>query len=157
MRGFFIRLIGHKKREEIKKENIKKIFFGSGRIGDYILKTPLIHALGKIEGIEITIETDGITSELIKYNPYIKEMKILPQKKRKPIKILRIIERMKFAYQDRRKFDLYIDFGNDVNFFNILYVKILKPKYSIGCDRVEKYGIKKNELTIFDKYKKNIE
>ncbi|MGL4391948.1 MAG: glycosyltransferase family 9 protein [Fusobacteriaceae bacterium] len=155
MRGFFIRLIGHKKREEIKKENIKKVFFGSGRIGDYVLKTPFIRELGKVEGLELTIETDNITSELIKYNPYIKEIKILPPKKIKPIKILRILERLKSAYQYRKKFDLYIDFGSDINFFNILYIKILQPRYSIGGDRIEKYGIKKNELTIFNAYKKS--
>ncbi|MGL6118954.1 MAG: glycosyltransferase family 9 protein, partial [Fusobacteriaceae bacterium] len=59
--------------------------------------------------------------------------------------------------QDRRKFDLYIDFGCDINFFNILYLKILKPRYSIGGYRIEKYGIKKDELTIFNHYSKTIE
>ena len=52
----------------------------------------------------------------------------------------------------RKKYDLYFEFTSGLRFYSVFALKIMKPRYSIGVYREEKHGIKKDELTIFDRY-----
>lgn len=48
MRGFFIRLIGKKKREKFEPKKIYKILIPGGRVGDIVVKTPMLRELAKL-------------------------------------------------------------------------------------------------------------
>lgn len=154
LRGILIKIIGNKRREEIDKKLIKRILIPGGRIGDIVCSTPFIREIHKtFPDAEMDVYLDKVTSPILKECPYInvvtteKSSRIVHK-----VKILRIL----FSYYDsflkRGKYDLYFDFSNNLRVYNILSLRILKPKYTLGYFRKEKYGIKKDELTIFTKY-----
>lgn len=151
MRGFFIRLIGNKKRQEIKKENIKRVLIGGGKIGDLMVKTPMIRELKKSNpDIKIDVVVDKSTRPLMQNCSHVNEL--LEIKPKAKIKIMRIINNLKFSFDNRKKYDLSFDFTNNVTFVHMLATRILAPKYLVGFPRARKYGIKKDELTIYDQY-----
>ena len=156
-RGFLIKAIGSKKRKEINKDLVKKILIPGGRIGDIVCSTPFIREIHKIfPKAQMDIYLDKVTSPILEECPYINV--ITTEKSSRlvhKIKILRIL----FSYYDsflkRGKYDLCFDFTNNMHIYNILSLRILNPRYILGAFRKEKYGIKKDELTIFTKYISN--
>lgn len=152
LRGLAIKLIGKKRKKEIKKENIKKILISGGRIGDIVVKTPMLEALSKLNNnvkIDITVVKGG--KSLVENMPYINEI-IENQNKPTKNKIIKGFRQIKGALENRKKYDLYFDFTNNCRFIHILSLRIMSPRYLIGRHRLEKFGIKKDELTIFDSY-----
>lgn len=152
VRGLVIKLIGKKKRKEIKKENIKRIIIDGGRIGDIVVKTPMLEALAKLNSdIKIDISIVKGARDLVENIPYINEI-IEDQSKPTRNKIIKGYRELKGALKNRKKYDLYFDFTNNNRFIHILALKLMAPKYLIGRYRLEKFGIKKDELTLFDSY-----
>lgn len=152
MRGFFIRLIGNKNQEEFKPETIQTVYIVGGRMGDIIVKTPMLEALSKLnKNLKIDIEVIKGGEYLVQNIPYINEV-LVKNSYLKKSRFKRILDSLKFSLKNRGKYDLYFDFTNNSRFFHILSLKILSPKYLIGIHRLEKFGIRKDELTIFDKY-----
>lgn len=159
IRGFFIRAVGMKKKEKnIELKDIKRILIPGGRIGDMVCETPLIRELHEFfPNAEIDVYLDKIVTPLFKNCPYLN---VIETKRGSRfvhrVKILRIISSWYDALLKRKKYDLYFEFSNGLRFYSIFALKIMKPRYSIGVLREEKHGIKKDELSIFDKYiKKN--
>ncbi|MGL6024421.1 MAG: glycosyltransferase family 9 protein [Cetobacterium sp.] len=155
MRGALIKLIGNKKRKEIKNENIRKVLIQGGRLGDIITKTPMLEELSKLNSnLKIDITVIKGCESLVQNVPYINLIKEDTNTFKKN-KMLRMYKELKFALENRGKYDLYFDFKNSSRFFHILTLKLLAPKYLIGMERLEKFGIKRDELTLFDAYVKN--
>lgn len=151
LRGFFIRLVGNKKREELDLKKIKRVLIIGGRIGDIIVKTPIIRELYKLNAnmkIDVSVCKSG--KSLLEKSPYIN--KIIVGDDKREGKIKRAFNSIKWGLKNRGKYDLFLDLGNSPRFIHILSLKLMKPRYLIGCYRMEKFGIKKDELTIFDKY-----
>lgn len=131
VRGFFIRLAGMKKKEkDIELKNIRRILIPGGRIGDMVCETPLFKNCPYLNVIETKRGSRFVHR----------------------VKILRILSSWYDALLKRKKYDLYFDFTSGLRFYSIFALKIMKPRYSVGVFREEKHGIKKDELTIFDKY-----
>lgn len=152
MRGFFIKLIGNKKKKEFKIEEINRILIPGGRVGDIVVKTPMLRALTTVnKDIKIDITVENGCESLLWNHPNIERILVGNEKKSK-IKIIRIIQQLISAYKLRNKYDLFFDFTRNPRFFHLLSLRIMKPKYLIGCYRMEKFGIKKDELSLFDKY-----
>ncbi|MGL6025101.1 MAG: glycosyltransferase family 9 protein [Cetobacterium sp.] len=152
MRGILIKLIGKKQKNSFNPEEIKTVFIEGGRIGDIIVKTPMLEALSKLNSdVKIDISVIKGAESLVRNIPYINEI-IVGDTYLKKNKICSIIDKLKSSLNNRKKYDLYFDFTNNPRFFHILSLKILSPKYLIGRYRLEKFNIKKDELTIFDKY-----
>ncbi len=153
MRGFFIKLIGHKKREEIDLKKINSILIGGGRVGDIITKTPMFRAFSELnKNIKIDVTVAKGCESLLINHPNVNVISSTEISRFSKIKIYKIIHNLFSSFKIRKKYDLYFDFTRNVRFFHILSLKIMKPRYLIGCYRMEKFGIKKDELTIFDKY-----
>ncbi|MGL5058145.1 MAG: glycosyltransferase family 9 protein, partial [Fusobacteriaceae bacterium] len=143
MRGFFIKLVGSKKRKEFKPENVKTILIGGGRIGDIIVKTPMLEALSKLNAdVKIDISVIKGAESLVENIPYINKV-IVGNSYLKKNKIFTILDNLKASLKNRKKYDLYFDFTNNCRFFHILSLKILSPRYLVGRYRLEKFGIKK--------------
>lgn len=152
LRGVCIRLIGNKKREKLEISKIKRIYIPGGRIGDVVVKTPMLEALSQMNSdVKIDIGIARGVKSLVETIPYINEI-IEADKNESKTKIVKIWKQMKFAIKNRGKYDLYFDFTNNPRFLHLLSLKILSPRYIVGCHRAEKFGIKKDELTLFDKY-----
>lgn len=152
MRGICVKLVGNKKREEFNPEKIKKVYISGGRMGDIIVKTPMLEALSKLNSdLKIDIEVIKGGESLVENIPYINEV-IIGDSYTKKNRISRIIDSLAFSIKNRKKYDLYFDFTNNCRFLHILSLKILASKYLIGPHRLEKFKIKKDELTIFDRY-----
>lgn len=154
-RGLFIRLVGMKNKEKnIELENIRRILVPGGRIGDMVCETPLIRELHEFfPEAEIDVYLDKIVTPLFKNCPYLN---VIETKRGSRfvhrVKILRIISSWYDAFLKRKKYDLYFEFTSGLRFYSVFALKIMKPRYSIGVYREEKHGIKKDELTIFDRY-----
>lgn len=152
IRGLAIKLIGKKKRREIKKENIKRVLIGGGRVGDIVVKTPMLEALSKLnEDVKIDITVVKGAKCLVENIPYINEVVELDEKSTRN-KIVKGYRELTGALKNRKKYDLYFDFTNNCRFIHTLSLRLLAPRYLIGRYRLEKFGIKKDELTIFDSY-----
>lgn len=153
MRGFFIKLIGNKKREKINLKNINSVLIFGGRIGDIISKTPMLKALTNLnKNIKIDVTVAKGCESLLINHPNINILSLNENSKLSKYKIYRIIYNLYTSFKFRKKYDLFFDFTRNVRFLHILSLKIMNPRYLIGCYRMEKFGIKKDELTIFDKY-----
>ena len=152
MREFFIRLIGNKKREKFEPKKIYKILIPGGRVGDIVVKTPMLRELAKLnDNIKIDITVEKGCETLIINHPNIDKI-IIGEKRKYKIKIFRIFDQLKEAFKLRNKYDLFFDFTRNPRFFHLLTLRIMNPKYLVGCYRMERFGIKKDELSIFDKY-----
>lgn len=155
VRGQFIKLIGKKKRaEKIELEKIKKILIPGGRIGDMVCETPFIKALHKlIPDAQIDVYLDKVTAPLFRQCSYVNVIETESSSRFvHKVKILRILASWYDAFKKRKKYDLVFDFTNGLRFYSILALKITAPKYSISIFKEEKHGIKKDELTIYDRY-----
>lgn len=152
VRGLAIKLVGKKRREKIKKEKIKRVLIGGGRIGDIVVKTPMLEALSKLnENVKIDITVVKGAKCLVENIPYINEVIELDEKPTRN-KIIKGYRELAGALKNRKKYDLYFDFTNNCRFIHTLSLKLMAPKYLIGRYRLEKFGIKKDELTLFDNY-----
>lgn len=155
LRGSFIRIIGNKKvKSELKKEEVKRILVPNGRIGDMVCETPFLKALHKeFPKAEIDVYLDEVVAPLFKNCSYVNV--ILNKNKYKIIKKVKILKMLNLLYEAwtrRKKYDLYFIFTNEMRALSVLSLKILSPKYVISVYRREKFGIKKDELTIYDRY-----
>lgn len=153
MRGKLIKILGKKKKQEIDISKIKKIWVPGGRIGDILLMTPLIYGiLNNMSDTFVYTVAEKWSKPLIEGQERIVLQDEKYSKLKSNKKINKMFKQFMFAIENRSKFDLYLDFGDKQNFFHILCLKILNPKYIFGIERKEKYGLKKNELEIFDRY-----
>mgnify|MGYP001657977199 CR=1 FL=1 len=154
IRGFFIRLLGNKKQEEFKVENIKNVLIDGGRVGDIVTKTPLIKALAELDkNIRIDVRVKKGCDSLLWHHPRINKIWILDNDSK--IKIFKILKTLQSCIEIRKskiKYDLYFDFTINARFFHLLEIRIINPRYIIGSYRMEKFGIKRDELTLFDRY-----
>ena len=152
VRGLAIKLVGKKRREKIKKEKIKRVLIGGGRIGDIVVKTPMLKALSKLnEDVKIDITVVKGAKCLVENIPYINEVIEIDERPTRN-KVIKSYRALAGALKNRKKYDLYFDFTNNCRFIHTLSLKLMAPKYLIGRYRLEKFGIKKDELTIFDSY-----
>lgn len=155
LRGSFIRIIGNKKvKSELKKEEVKRILVPGGRIGDMVCETPFLKALHKeFPKAEIDVYLDEVVAPLFKNCTYINV--ILNKNKYKVIKKVKILKMLNLLYEAwtrRKKYELYFIFTNEMRALSVLSLKILSPKYVVSVYKREKFGIKKGELTIYDRY-----
>lgn len=159
IRGFFIRLLGNKKQEEFKVETIKNVLIDGGRIGDLVTTTPLIKALAEMdENIRIDVRVKKGCDSLLWNHPRVNKIWILDNDRK--VRALKIFKTLQSCFEIRKKgikYDLYFDFADNIHLHHLLGIRILNPRYVIGNYRMEKFGIKKGELTLFDKYIKEYE
>jgi len=151
MRKYFIRLAGNKKAEKISLEEINSVILGGGRVGDVVVKTPMFKALKeRAPHIKIDVVVDPSAASLLENCPHVDSV-ILAEKRHK-VKLVRTFKEVQGALRTRKKYDLKFDFKDTCNFTHILALRLSAPKFLIGKPRREKYGIKKDELTIFNNY-----
>ena len=155
VRGQFIRLIGKKKRaEKIELETIKRVLIPGGRIGDMVCETPFIRSLHNLlPDAKIDVYLDKVTAPLFRECPYVNVIETESRSRFvHKVKVLRILASWYDAMKKRKKYDLCFDFTSGLRFYSILALKITAPKYAISIFKEEKHGIKKDELTIYDRY-----
>lgn len=154
LRGMIIRLFGNKKRKEIDISKINRILIPSGRIGDIVCSTPFIREIHNLfPNAQLDIYLDKVTTPIMQECPYVNV--ITTERSSRfvhKVKPLRVLNAYYDAYLKRGKYDLYFDVTNNLRVYNIVGLRILKPRYALGHYRREAYGIKKDELTIYDKY-----
>ncbi|WP_427042339.1 glycosyltransferase family 9 protein [Fusobacterium sp. SB021] len=152
LRAFLIRLIGNKKKKEFDIKKIHRILIPGGRVGDIIVKTPMLRVLSKLNNdVKIDISVEKGCESLVKYHPNINKI-LVSEKKPSKIKIIKMLMGIISALKIRKKYDLCFDFTRNPRFFHLLTMRVLGARYLVGCYRTEKFGIKKDELTLFDKY-----
>ncbi len=127
---FLSRLIFDKKRD-LKVEGKKVLIADCQKIGNYILKTPMIKGLA-LAGYEISILGSVLTKELAETNPYIKEVIIDNCYRKKSSDIFRNI---KTGLKYRGKFDYFIELVGGTYLRDFVLMNLLKAKKIIGIER----------------------
>lgn len=118
-----------------------------------ICETAFLKALHKaFPKARIDVYLDKVVASLFKNCPYINVIENKQNKFIKKVKILKILNSIYESLKKRKKYDLYFIFTNEMRFFSVLALRILSPEYTVSVYRKEKFGIKKDELTIYDKY-----
>lgn len=145
-------IIKSKKRQEVNKEKFERILLETPwKLGDCVINSTFLESLAtKTFDIDIIVREDSM--EMLKYYPYIKN--IFPYRSHKN-KILRYINRIIFAIKNRNKYDIIVNFEDEINTFHLLWLKILNGKFVISPSKKEKYGIKGEDIKIIDYYFKD--
>lgn len=151
VKKIFYKINRNEEKKEFDITKIRNVYISGGRIGDILIKSPILEFLPKRnKDLNIDIEVAEGCDELLKYHPNIS--KIFIAKKKSSIKIKNIFYEIYLSYKLRNKYDLYFDFSRNLRFLYLLKLRIMNARYIIGCYRMEKFGIKKDELTIIDRY-----
>lgn len=152
IRAFFIRLIGNKKQRKFDLNKVNTILVWGGLVGDTISVTPMFRNIYEYNpNIKINVICDKNVASLLEHAPYINRVLVQKNLKKYP-KILRILFELVLSYKHRGDFDLLITPGDNIRFLYLLQLRLLGAKYLVGNLRMEKWGIKKDELTLFDRY-----
>ena len=92
MRKFLIKLIGNKKKKEFRIENIKRVLILGGRVGDIIVKTPLLSTLSNVnKEIKIDVIVEKGAESLLWNHPNVNYI-IIEEKNKSKLKIFRITQ-----------------------------------------------------------------
>lgn len=125
------------KNPRLDMDKVNKILFlrYDGKIGDMVINTLMFRELKKIySAIQIDVVTAGLNGEIIKNNPYVNQIYRYEKKNMRQKKIIQQIQ--------AEKYDLLIDFTEDLKIDQIRFINLCKAKQNIG--------FAKNDWRLFD-------
>lgn len=144
-----LKLLTKKKKNNFDlKETTNILFLRYDRIGDMVLTTPVFRELKKhYPHINISVLASKKNKDVILYNPFISE--VFTNYKNNLLKDLFTLIKLR-----RKNFDVCVEFDHSVIIHAIIRLKIINPKKVISVYKDGRYGIKGNELEIYDFFTK---
>jgi ADP-heptose:LPS heptosyltransferase len=147
LKGFLLRLLTQKKTTTFDIKNSKKVLFlRYDRIGDMVISSAVFRELKfaypKIKVIVIASKTN---KGVLINNPYIDEIII----NNKNNLLGDLVSLIKLRNQ---RIDVCIEFDHSVVPHAIYRLKIINPKKIISVKKDGRYGVKGNELMLYDYY-----
>jgi len=128
------------------KQSRQVLFFRYDRIGDMVITTPVFRELKQAyPDIEITVLASKVNQEVLANNPYVD--KIYINHKNNFLSDLPIVFKLR-----RQMFDVCVEFDHSVVPHAIWRLIIIKPKKVISVVKDGRYGVKGNELELYDYY-----
>ncbi len=143
MKKFFLKLLSARKSRHFDITKSRSIFIypRSQGIGDFVLLTPLLRNLKQnmpqAKIYFLAVRQNGI---ILQDNPYIDFF--IEHKHNKFANILT-------ALKLRNKIDVYLEIGNSINTYSLLFLKLLNPKAAITREQRPKYGLTTKELPLY--------
>lgn len=152
IKAYFLRKITAKHSNHFDLHNASNVlFFRYDRIGDMILSTPVYRELKKTKpNIKILVLASKTNQGVLKDNPYIDDVFI--NNKNNFLSDLFLLLKLR-----KLKIDVCVEFDHSVVPHAILRLKIIKPKKIISVLKDGRYGVKGNELKMYDVFTKRNE
>lgn len=149
IKAFLLRFLTKKKNKPLHLNNIHKVLvLKYDRIGDMVVATPIFRELKKkYPSISISVLASKSNKDVIKYNPYIDNIYI--NYKNNLLNDLSSLLRLR-----KENFDVCIELEHSVIPHAILRLKIIKPKKVISIHKDGRYGVRGDELQLYDFYTK---
>ena len=145
IKAYLLRFFTKKNQSSFRLTDSKKVLILKyDRIGDMIVTTPIFRELKKsYPGISISVLASNLNKDVIKYNPYVE--KIYTNYKNNLL-----LDFAKLLILRWKKFDVCIELEHSVIPHAIFRLKIINPKKIISIHKDGRYGVKGNELKIYD-------
>ena len=145
IKAYLLRLFTKKNQSTFRVTDSKKVLILKyDRIGDMIVTTPIFRELKKsYPGISISVLASNLNKDVIKYNPYVD--KIYTNYKNNLL-----FDLGKLLFLRWKRFDVCIELEHSVIPHAIFRLKIINPKRIISIHKDGRYGVKGNELEIYD-------
>jgi ADP-heptose:LPS heptosyltransferase len=147
LKSYFLRLLTNKKITAFDIKNARNVLFlRYDRIGDMIITTPVFRELKqKYPEINIAVLASSINQNVLHNNPYVD--KVYLNYKSNLLKDLPTLLKLR-----RNKYDVCVEFDHSVIPHAIIRLRIIKPKKVISVFKKGRYGVKGNELKLYDYY-----
>ena len=145
IKAYLLRKLTKKKNILFNIHNSKKVLIMKyDRIGDMIVATPLFRELkNAYPNINISVLASKTNKDVIKYNPYVDHVYI-------NYKNNIINDFPTLLHLRKKKFDVCIELEHSVIPHAILRLKIINSKKNISIHKDGRYGIKGEELELYD-------
>jgi ADP-heptose:LPS heptosyltransferase len=147
LKAAILKLISKKKYVDfdVKLSN-KVLMLRYDRIGDMIITTPVFRELKKAyPNIEINVLASKVNYTVLNNNPYVNKVYLSNNNN--------IFFDLPLLFKLRKqKIDTCFEFDHSVVRHAILRLKIIKPKKVISVIKEGRYGLKGNELKVYDFY-----
>ena len=145
IKAYLLRLFTKKNQSSFRVTDSKKVLILKyDRIGDMIVATPIFRELKKsYPGISISVLASNLNKDVIKFNPYVE--KIYTNYKNNLL-----FDFGKLLILRWKRFDVCIELEHSVIPHAIFRLKIINPKRIISIHKDGRYGVKGNELEIYD-------
>tara|TARA_B000000475_G_scaffold269576_1_gene263795 strand:+ start:1111 stop:2193 length:1083 start_codon:yes stop_codon:yes gene_type:complete len=145
IKAYLLRLFTKKNQSTFRVTDSKKVLILKyDRIGDMIVTTPIFRELKKsYPDISISVLASNLNKDVIKYNPYVE--KIYTNYKNNIL-----FDFGKLLILRWKRFDVCIELEHSVIPHAIFRLKIINPKRIISIHKDGRYGVKGNELEIYD-------
>ena len=152
LKAYFLRFLTHKKTNVFDIKNTRNILFlRYDRIGDMVITTPVFRELKqKYPEINISVLASSINHNVLQNNPYVD--KVYLNYKNNLFKDFPTLLKLR-----RNKYDVCVEFDHSVIPHSIVRLKIIKPKKIISVFKEGRYGVKGNELELYDYYTEKTE
>jgi ADP-heptose:LPS heptosyltransferase len=153
-KALLLRFFTRNKERAFNIKDVKKIlFFRYDRIGDMIITTPVFRELKLfLPEIRITVLASKSNESVLKNNPYVDDVFI--NHKNNFFSDSLILLKLR-----NKNFDACIEFDHSVIPHAILRLNIINPKIVISVSKEGRYGVKGEDLKLYDFYtekKKNL-
>ena len=145
IKAYLLRLFTKKNQSTFRVADSKKVLILKyDRIGDMIVTTPIFRELKKsYPDISISVLASNLNKDVIKYNPYVE--KIYTNYKNNLL-----FDFGRLLILRWKRFDVCIELEHSVIPHAIFRLKIINPKKVISIHKDGRYGVKGNELEIYD-------
>jgi len=147
LKAYLLRLFAGKKVGHFDIKDVKKVLFlRYDRIGDMVITTPVFRELKLfLPEIKISVLASKVNQSILSNNPYIDNIYI--NHKNSFLNDLQILLTLR-----KKNFDACIEFDHSVIPHAILRLKIIKPKVVISVAKEGRYGVKGEDLKLYDFY-----
>jgi len=147
LKKYLLRKITRKKIINFDIKNAKNVLFlRYDRIGDMVITTPVFRELKRQNPqIKISVLASKINQNVLQNNPYVNEIFI--NSKKNLFKDLIVLVKLR-----KRKYDVCVEFDHSVVPHAILRLKIINPKKIISVFKEGRYGVKGQDLELYEYY-----
>ena len=149
LKAYLLRILTRKNKSKFDLNNSKKILFlRYDRIGDMVITTPVFRELKLFfPEIKISVLASNANRSVLTNNPYVEDVYVNHKNNFfRDLKTLFILR--------QKNFDACIEFDHSVIPHAILRLKIINPKTVISVYKKGRYGVKGEELMLYDFFTK---
>jgi ADP-heptose:LPS heptosyltransferase len=150
IKAYLLKKFTKKISQDIEFKDIKSVLFlRYDRIGDMIISTPVFRELKKVRpDIKIAVLASKAGGSVIKYNPYVDEIYYNDKHNS-------LLDDYMMLKPLANKYDCIVEFDHSVVPHAIARINILKPKKVISTYKDGRYGVRGDELKLYDHYTPN--
>ena len=147
LKAYFLRLLTNTKTTKFDIKNARNILFlRYDRIGDMVITTPVFRELKReYPEINITVLASKVNQGVLLNNPYVNE--VFTNHKNNFFSDLPTLLKLR-----KKQFDVCVEFDHSVIPHAILRHRIIKPKKILSVIKEGRYGVKGDELKLYDRF-----